>query len=267
MIASTPYPTIASIGDRIGGLICEHIDLAFRTVMDTQNVEIERRFVRLVTGEPHPFGNFACMSNPADAAATAAAIEPLVRCGAPAAVFFVGPVPAAVEHLLQAAGFERHGGMPAMAVETRSLAPGALPSGYVFTRVLERSDRAAWAEAFSRGYGLPGPVGAAFAAAAGTDPRPDAPVQYFWILKDGAPVCTSMMYMHNGVAGIYAVATLPEERGKGLGAFVTAEPLRIAHTLGYRVGVLQASEDGHPVYKRLGFASFGEVPLYVRMPG
>jgi predicted acetyltransferase len=73
------------------------------------------------------------------------------------------------------------------------------------------------------------------------------------------------VYLHNGVAGIYGVATLPEERGNGLGAHMTAAPLRIARELGYRVGILQASEDGHPVYRRLGFADFGEVPLYLRL--
>lgn len=46
----------------------------------------------------------------------------------------------------------------------------------------------------------------------------------------------------------------------------TAEPLRIARRLGYRVGVLQSSQTGHPVYLGLGFADAGEVPMFVRMP-
>ena len=46
----------------------------------------------------------------------------------------------------------------------------------------------------------------------------------------------------------------------------TAEPLRIAHRLDYRVGVLQASDEGHPVYRRIGFVDVGAVPLYLRMP-
>ena len=62
------------------------------------------------------------------------------------------------------------------------------------------------------------------------------------------------------------MATLPEERKKGLAAHATAEPLRIARELGYRVGVLQASAEGQPVYHRLGFADFGESPRFVRMP-
>lgn len=264
---TTPHPSIAAIGDRIGRLITAHIDRAFRRIMPGPNVDIHRGFVRMVTGQPHPFGNFACMSDdPADLATTRAAIDPLLRCQAPSAVLFTGAAPPDVEDVLAGVGFARHGGMPAMAVEIDRLKPVSLPAGYDFARVASSALRAEWGDVFARGYELPGPVGAVFGGGINDDDRPDAPVQYFWILKSGRPVCTSLVVFDDGVAGIYGVATLPDERGRGLGAFVTAEPLRIARRLGYRVGVLQASEAGHPVYRRLGFGEFGEVPLYVRMP-
>ena len=47
---------------------------------------------------------------------------------------------------------------------------------------------------------------------------------------------------------------------------MTAEPLRAARALGYRVGVLQSSEAGHSVYRRLGFADYGVVPMYLLLP-
>ena len=53
----------------------------------------------------------------------------------------------------------------------------------------------------------------------------------------------------------------------GLGEHATAEPLRLAAKLGYGVGVLQSSEAGYPVYRKLGFTDCGGVPLFVRMPG
>jgi ribosomal protein S18 acetylase RimI-like enzyme len=94
----------------------------------------------------------------------------------------------------------------------------------------------------------------------------DAPIQYFAIRKDGKPVCTSFLYLEDGVAGIYCVATIPEERGRGLGAHATAEPLRLARKLGFCAGVLQSSPAGHSLYRKLGFVAVGEVPLYVKMP-
>lgn len=261
-----PHQSIAAIGDGVSGLIKDHIDLAFRRIMPGPNVTVDQRFIRLLTGEAHPFGNFACVRGSAEPDTVRAAIEPLLDIAVPSAAFFTGSVSDSAVNLLRESGFERHGGLPAMGVEIERLTNATLPSGYAWARVDGIEHRDAWSDVFARGYGLPLSVGAAFAGGIDGETRPDAPVQYFWILKDERPVCTSLVFLHNGVAGIYGVATLPEERGKGLGAFATAEPLRRAHALGYRVGVLQASEDGHPVYKRLGFADFGEVALYVRMP-
>ena len=80
-------------------------------------------------------------------------------------------------------------------------------------------------------------------------------------------VATSMLYLANGLAGIYCVTTLAAERGRGLGAHLTAEALRAAGRLGYGVGVLQASTAGRSVYLGLGFRDVGSVPTFIRMPG
>jgi len=263
----TPHASIASLGRDIGGRVAAHLDLAFRRVLRGPGVVSEGRFIRLITGEPHPFGNFAVVSETADPRDTEAAVEPLLHCGAPSAVMFLGEVAEAVEERLTALGFLSHGGMPAMAVEIDSLIPTILPADCTFTRVGSGPDGDEWGEAFSVGYELPRGVGRVFSPnAVGATTAVDAPLQYFAIRKDGKFVCTSLAYFDDGVAGIYCVATIPQERGRGLGAHATAEPLRLARTLGYRVGVLQSSHAGHSLYRRLGFTDFGEVPLYVKMP-
>ena len=45
----------------------------------------------------------------------------------------------------------------------------------------------------------------------------------------------TVLLLDDGLAGIYSVATLSEERGKGIGGHATAETLRVAQALGYRV--------------------------------
>ena len=252
MIETTPYPSITAAGPELGRHIAAHIDPAFRRLLAGPGVEITPACIRLIT-------------NTAESAA--AAIVPLLVCSAPAAVLLTAPAPDAVHTQLESAGFERHGGLPCMAAEIAAIPATTMPAGYTFERVTDPAHRAAWGDVFARGYELPPRTGAAFAGGITGDTRPEAPAQYFWISKDGEPVATSILFLHAGLAGIYGVATVPTHRQSGLGAHATAQPLRIAKQLGYNVGILQSSEQGHPVYRRLGFTDMGEVPLFVRMPG
>lgn len=268
MIQQNPHDFIAGLGSTVGAVAARHIEHAFRQLLRGPQVTAEPRFVRLITGEPHPFGNVAIVSDGGDLAGAQAAIEPLVTCGAPAAVLFTGRVSDAVSKRLKTHGFEQHGAMPAMAVEIDALAHTGLPAGYSFTRVGAGEDGAAWARAFAVGYELPQGVAEAFSPSrVGATTACDAPLQFFAVCRDGQMVSTSLVFLADGVAGIYCVSTIPDERGRGLGAYATAEPLRMVRALGYRVGVLQSSPTGYSVYRKLGFADMGDAPLYVRMPG
>jgi GNAT superfamily N-acetyltransferase len=220
-----------------------------------------------VTGEPHPLGNLAIVSEPGKLEITQAAIGPLLACGFPMAVLYPQGVAAHVARSMVALGFEAHGAMPAMAVDIGRMTATAAPPGYDCSRIGAGNDGRAWAETLATGYGLPLGLALRFSPESlGADMAPDARTQFFAIRRNGRPVATSLLYLADGLAGIYCVATLPEERGKGLGAHVTAEALRTAHRQGYRVGVLQSSPDGHSVYLGLGFEDFGSVPMFVRMP-
>ena len=260
------YSSIESIGDQIGTLIERHMELAFRAMLRGPYVDFDKRFVRVVTGGPHPFANFAILSAPDDQEATETAIEKLIAGGAPAAMIFPGPPATRIAEWLHARGFHPHDSMPAMAVDIAKLPSTTLPGGYAFARIGADSSGGAWAECFAKGYELPLELIGVFSPLVTVaDPAPDASIQFFAVLRGSRLVNTSVLYLGNGVAGIYCVATLPEERGKRLAAHATAEPLRLAQALGYRVGVLQSSPAGHALYRRLGFAEFGALHLFVNM--
>jgi GNAT superfamily N-acetyltransferase len=59
---------------------------------------------------------------------------------------------------------------------------------------------------------------------------------------------------------------LPHARRKGIGATITLKPLHQAREMGYRVGVLQATEMGIGVYRRLGFEKYCQIGHYVWAP-
>jgi predicted acetyltransferase len=51
-------------------------------------------------------------------------------------------------------------------------------------------------------------------------------------------------------------------RRRGFGAALSLQPLLDARQQGYRTAILQASDEGARVYKRLGFEPFGQIREY-----
>lgn len=94
------------------------------------------------------------------------------------------------------------------------------------------------------------------------------PVALRWIGRvDGTVVATSRISIGAGVAGLYAISTLPLHRGKGYGRAMTIAALRAARRLDYRIGVLQASDLGYSVYRRLGFRDLFSYAVFVHPGG
>jgi predicted acetyltransferase len=66
----------------------------------------------------------------------------------------------------------------------------------------------------------------------------------------------------HGAAGVYVVTTAEANRHQGIGAALTAAALREGRERGLRVGTLQASAMGEPVYRRMGFETVAEYQLF-----
>lgn len=183
-------------------------------------------------------------------------------------LWWIGPQ-AKPDHLgsqLEQLGLQPAGEVPGMAIDLASIddTPETL-SNFTIQKVNSVELQSLWAQIVTVGTGFSDSIAAALARleATLTDPQYKAQQRYIGSL-DGTPVATSALVLDSGVAGIYAVATIPEARRKGIGRIMTVMPLFEARALGYRVGILQASSMGYPIYKKIGFRDVCTYRLYLQ---
>jgi ribosomal protein S18 acetylase RimI-like enzyme len=71
-----------------------------------------------------------------------------------------------------------------------------------------------------------------------------------------------------GIAGIYSMGVAPRVRGRGIATALTRAACRLAIEHGCRHAVLNATDDGERVYRRVGFRSlgWGQTWWYFRAP-
>lgn len=217
---------------------------------------------------PHPLlnGVLTCRFDGGEAEARVAAVLAGFRQrGLPGWWWlFPSTLPANLGSLLERQGLVREADLPGMALDLAHLPhDGALPEGLEVRRVASREGLARWAEVYAKGFPMDRAVAAAHEAIfANLGFGPDTGWRHYLGLYQGKPVATSSCYLGAGVAGLYYVSTLPEARGRGIGRAMVVTPLAAARRTGYRVGVLQATVMGRPLYQRLGFRDCIAFPQY-----
>jgi GNAT superfamily N-acetyltransferase len=80
---------------------------------------------------------------------------------------------------------------------------------------------------------------------------------------DDEPVAASQLVVHEGVGGIYYVATVEAHRGRGFGEAITRHAVEQAASQSCGIVSLQASPAGYPVYVRMGFRNVAEYVTYI----
>lgn len=223
-----------------------------------------QQFTRWYTPLPHPWFNGVLSSNlpnDDDGSFIDETIQYFRHKGVNTFTWWLEPhlKPSNWESVLSNQGFGFSNDTPGMAVDLRELNESMQTlAGLEIRDVSDEESLRSWVNVFVNGYGLP-PDWASVTFDLWLQMGLDFPLRNYLGYLHGKPVSTSTIFYGGGAAGIYCVATLPEARGKGIGAAITVHPLQAARERGYRVGVLQSSEMGFNVYKKLGFRQLCQI--------
>jgi GNAT superfamily N-acetyltransferase len=110
------------------------------------------------------------------------------------------------------------------------------------------------------GYGFPLELGRRVAADVPAGPTTRVGLAHL----EGRPACTAQVIVAGEDAGVYAAATVPDARGRGLARRLQYALLKRAEASGARTTTLQASQMGRGVYAALGYRSFGPMNMWER---
>lgn len=270
--AATPFescaPLIAPTDDELRFAFAANLFDLFRAMSHLPGAEIQEQ-AQLARHSAPPFNPMfkgVWQSRLADREADDAIDECVAwfrQRNAPFAFWWVDPraTPADLGTRLQAHGFvpwEEHA--PGMAADLTTLNDDLMlrvPEGYVQERVTDERGLHDFKAAFVNGFEIPEWAGQAWVDATLAFDIERAPWRCYVGRLNGTPVASNMLFNGAGVASVFGVATVPEARGRGIGAAITLIAYAEARQLGYRHGVLFGTELGVPVYRRIGFRDVG----------
>ena len=224
-------------------------------------------FLRVYTGIPFAFLNGVSSYNlPKEEADQA--IEECMRYFQNKKVpweWFVGPQPSPVNLVksLTSFGLQATFDMPGMANQLNINSQDfSLPQDVKIIPVEDVEAIKIWTATAAYGYEIPElyDVFTSLESSLGCQPHYRRYLAYL----NHEPVATAALFLGKNVSGIYAVATIPAARRKGIGAAITKFAMREAHTAGYHIAVLQSSGMGKPVYQKLGFQEFSTLYGYMQ---
>lgn len=154
--------------------------------------------------------------------------------------------------------------VPAMSAALAEFTMGEPPDDVEWTVARDPTATAIAIDVLCRGFGVPDSVRPVFEHALALPPNPPSQLGTFVVSLAGKPSATALGVVVDDVVAIYNVATVPEARERGLGSFATRLTMQHGLEAGARTAILEASEMGHSVYRRLGFREVGRYRVLVR---
>ncbi|GAA2186782.1 GNAT family N-acetyltransferase [Micromonospora lupini] len=156
-------------------------------------------------------------------------------------------------------GAEQIADMPIMAVDVTTVADVAAPTDLEIGLAVEPSELREYVEAYAGPLGIPGDRGLVVDR--------ELNFAYLDVVRlagriDGRIVGTCTLSLGTDIGAVYCIATDPDFRRRGIATALTREALRLTRESGRRIVTLQASSEGEPVYRQIGFETVSRYRLY-----
>ena len=156
------------------------------------------------------------------------------------------------EAALTARGLRLLDEWPGMVARVEDLAEPQ-PGDITMEEVSDHAQYNTWADVFSDAFGFSESATAFMRDAHAWPCLHQTNRTYLILRRDGVAVATGLLRSTPGVAGVYGIAVRRAFQKRGLGALATLLTVREGVRRGARLAVLQATQEGFPVYEKLGF--------------
>ena len=229
----------------------ENLRRAFGVLADEARSGEYRRFGPITVasaGVPVPLFNrvFALETPPVDE--LSAAVAWMADRDLPFWVTTTDPALEVVENHCAKLGLEKTAEHPGMAMASLDEIPSHDPVVEI-AEVTDTDEREQFSTVMASAFDLPLDVVAQVDRAALSADG----VRLFLGRVDGRPAASGLLIRCEHAAGVYSIGVIEEFRRRGIGEAMSWAVLRAGREAGCKVGVLQSSEMGSPLYERMGF--------------
>lgn len=175
-----------------------------------------------------------------------------------------GDTPADLGVRLQAAGLHAAESELAMAADLEQMMlDTTLPPDFTIRRVRSLSELLDFARVMAANWTPPDEhVIRFYEQAAPLLLAVDSPLWFYVGYTGERAVASAEAAAADNTVGLYSICTLSDYRRRGYGAAMTVRPLVDARRAGIQTAILQASDEGARIYRRVGFQAFGQITEY-----
>lgn len=170
--------------------------------------------------------------------------------------------PKNLEKILKDHGFNYQNNWRSMAIDLKTVSERFnVPEGMTIKEVLNLEDLKIWTDVLVKSFEFPIIVESykKYFINAGLE---NLNFHYYLGLSNDKPVSSSVLFKGDKTTGIFYIGTIPEAQGKGMAKTMIYYILNKARNEGYDISILQASEMGYPMYKKIGFKEYYTTKIY-----